>query len=72
MPTYVYETIPRDESQEPESFEHFQSIHEEPLAHHPETGVPVRRVITGGHIISKKRGFSSGKCCQSSGGCQSC
>ncbi|MCX7713949.1 MAG: hypothetical protein N2035_09875 [Chthoniobacterales bacterium] len=48
MITYLYETIPTKAGEEPERFEYRQSIHDEPLKVHPETGVPVRRVITGG------------------------
>ena len=47
MPTYVYESIPVDGGA-PERFEVVQGMSEEPLAVHPETGEPVRRVITGG------------------------
>lgn len=72
MPVYVYETIPTDASQKPESFELYQSIHDEPLVHHPKTGVPVRRVITGGLFLGKKRDLSTGKCCSTSGSCQNC
>lgn len=47
MPTYLYETVPRDGAAT-ERFEWRQSMSEAPLAAHPETGVPVRRVISGG------------------------
>ena len=47
MPTYIYETIPRA-GEEPRQFEVWQSIKDEPLKTDPNTGVPVRRVITGG------------------------
>ena len=47
MPTYVYESIPADGGA-PERFEVVQGMSEEPLAVHPQTGEPVRRVITGG------------------------
>ena len=43
MPTYVYETVPEGGG-EPERFEVVQGMREEALTHHPETGVPVRRV----------------------------
>lgn len=63
MPTYVYETIPKDESEEPIRFELKQSIKEEALTRHPETGQPVRRVITGGvSLMSSKSASSSGGC----------
>lgn len=48
MPTYVYETIPDDSTQKPRRFEVFQSMHDDALAHDPDSGEPVRRIITGG------------------------
>ena len=48
MPTYVYETVPSDSSVEPQRFEVFQSMHDDALTHHPDSGEPVRRIITGG------------------------
>jgi len=48
MPIYTYETIPKKPGEEPERFEVRQSIFSKALERHPETGVPVRRVITGG------------------------
>nr|VFJ56480.1 MAG: hypothetical protein BECKFW1821A_GA0114235_106118 [Candidatus Kentron sp. FW]VFJ60178.1 MAG: hypothetical protein BECKFW1821B_GA0114236_10546 [Candidatus Kentron sp. FW]VFJ69945.1 MAG: hypothetical protein BECKFW1821C_GA0114237_102040 [Candidatus Kentron sp. FW] len=48
MPTYVYETIPENSSIEPRRFEVEQRMADEPLATDPDTGLPVRRVITGG------------------------
>lgn len=47
MPTYVYETI----SPTPERFEVRQGFAEPALTAHPETGAPVRRVISGGLAI---------------------
>jgi len=47
MPTYIYETIPRNGAAV-ERFEWRQSMSDEALQMHPETGVPVRRVISGG------------------------
>jgi len=47
MPTYVYESIPSDGG-EPERFEIVQGMNEAPLTAHPETGEPVRRIVTGG------------------------
>ncbi len=46
MPTYTYEII-RDDGEPGERFDVLQSIKDEPLTEHPETGEPVRRVITG-------------------------
>jgi predicted nucleic acid-binding Zn ribbon protein len=48
MPTYIYETIPAFPDERPERFEVRQSMMDPPLKRHPETGVPVRRIITGG------------------------
>jgi hypothetical protein len=48
MPTYVYETVPIEPGDEPRRFELFQSMHDDALTHDPETGEPVRRIITGG------------------------
>lgn len=49
MATYVYETIPAQPGVEPRRFEVVQSMKEAPLRRHPDTGEPVRRVITGGY-----------------------
>lgn len=48
MATYVYETIPRQEGEPPRRFEVLQSMKDKPLVRHPDTGEPVKRVITGG------------------------
>lgn len=48
MPTYVYETIPERAGTEPRRFEVRQSMLDAPLTRDPETGEPVRRVISGG------------------------
>jgi predicted nucleic acid-binding Zn ribbon protein len=48
MPTYVYETIPDEPSQEPRRFEVTRRMSDEPLTHDPESGLPVRQIITGG------------------------
>lgn len=48
MTTYVYETIPQIPGVEPVRFEVRQSMADAPLKTHPQTGEPVRRVITGG------------------------
>lgn len=46
MPTYVYEIV--GEEEEARTFEMRQRIHDASLTHDPETGKPVRRVISGG------------------------
>lgn len=48
MPTYLYETLPEDPAVAPERFELKQSMKDAALTRHPETGVPVRRVLVGG------------------------
>lgn len=55
MTTYVYETIPQQPGEKPARFEVQQSIKDAPLTRHPETGAPVRRVISGGYgFIAQK------------------
>jgi hypothetical protein len=49
MPIYVYETILED-GEGGEQFEVRQSMSDEPLAEHPTTGEPVRRVIQAPNI----------------------
>jgi predicted nucleic acid-binding Zn ribbon protein len=48
MATYVYETIPRQAGEQPRRFEVVQSMRDAPLQRHPDSGEPVRRVVTGG------------------------
>ncbi len=48
MATYVYETLPQRPDETPRRFEVIQSMKDAPLHQHPETGEPVRRVVTGG------------------------
>ena len=63
MPTYEYETIPQTDSERPMQFEIWQRMAEEPLTAHPETGQPVRRIISGGlSSISKKSACCASKC----------
>ncbi|MEM7477268.1 MAG: zinc ribbon domain-containing protein [Planctomycetota bacterium] len=68
MPTYEYETIPEKDGQEPQLFEVVQRMTDEPLTEHPETGEPVRRVISGGISlpVSSKGGDD---CCNSGCSC---
>ncbi len=54
MATYVYETIPRQPDEAPQRFEVVQSMKDAPLQRHPDTGEPVRRVITGGYGLLEK------------------
>lgn len=48
MATYVYETIPNKPKMKPRRFEVQQKMTDPPLKKDPETGLPVKRVITGG------------------------
>jgi predicted nucleic acid-binding Zn ribbon protein len=50
MATYVYETLNKPVRR----FELQQSMKDAPFTKHPETGVPIRRVITGGYGYSAK------------------
>ena len=68
--TYLYETIPSQPGEEVRRFEIKQSIHDEALTHHPETGEPVRRVILGGWgLPSLKSGRAGGSSPAHSSGC---
>lgn len=48
MPTYIYETIPSPPGEKPVQFEVEQRMSATALTTHPDTGKPVRRVVTGG------------------------
>jgi predicted nucleic acid-binding Zn ribbon protein len=74
MTTYVYETIPQIPGVEPVRFEVRQSMRDAPLKTHPETGEPVRRVISGGFGFVAQRAASSsaGAGCGCSGNCGCC
>ena len=48
MPIYVYET------EQGRCFELKQGMSEKPLTHDPETGEPVKRVISGGYGFIQK------------------
>jgi len=70
MPTYVYETVPASKNARPKRFEIKQSIKDAPLKKHPETGEPVKRVITGGvGVITSAAPASGGKSHAHSSGC---
>lgn len=59
MATYLYETIPKRPGEEPRRFEVVQSMRDSPLTRHPDTGEPVRRLISGGFGIMSKPSASS-------------
>ena len=68
MATYLYETIPSKPGDEPHTFEVQQSMKDVPLSKHPETGEPVRRVITGGFGFVRKGSDAPAPGSASSGG----
>ena len=72
MATYLYETIPMN-GEKSETFEFSQSMKDAPLTTHPESGKPIRRVITGGFGFLKKGGTSLSTSAQdpTGGGCGS-
>jgi predicted nucleic acid-binding Zn ribbon protein len=51
MAIYLYETVPTKRGAKPKQYEIRQSMKDEPLTHHPETGEPIKRVITGGYGV---------------------
>ena len=60
MPIYQYEQVlPNDEGGE--QFEIFQKMADPPLTHHPETGVPIRRVYTAPAVGGKWSEEAMGK-----------
>lgn len=67
MPTYVYETIPQSECEQPTQFEIVQKMTDAKLTEHPETGQPVRRVISGGISLPVRSKGES--CCASQCSC---
>ncbi len=68
MPTYVYETIPQFEGEPTKRFEIRQSMKDNALTQHPDSGQPVRRVPIGG--TGMMGGSSAGS--PASGGGGSC
>lgn len=52
MPFYEYEII-EEHGQRGERFEVFQRMSDPPLTHHPETGQPVRRLISPPRLAGK-------------------
>jgi predicted nucleic acid-binding Zn ribbon protein len=53
--TYLYETIPAKEGGKTRQFEIKQSIKDAALTKHPDTGEPIRRVISGGWGLMGKK-----------------
>jgi predicted nucleic acid-binding Zn ribbon protein len=70
MTTYIYETIPANESTEPKVFEFQQRMTDKPLTQHPETGEPVRRIISGGlGFMQKGKASPAPSSCGTGCGC---
>jgi len=60
MAIYTYETIPAAPDQPVRTYEIRQSMKDAALSTHPETGEPIRRVITGGlGIMTSGKGSGS-------------
>ncbi|WP_142525633.1 zinc ribbon domain-containing protein, partial [Methylacidimicrobium cyclopophantes] len=55
MITYLYETVPTREGEEPKIYEIRQPIGAPALTRHPESGEPLRRIIAGGAGIQTTR-----------------
>lgn len=60
MPTYVYETLPAQTGTKAKQFEIRQSIKDPALTKHPESGEPIRRIITGGYGLVTGSSTSQG------------
>jgi hypothetical protein len=69
MATYIYETVPQKPGQKPKRFEHSQSMYDAPLTRHPETGEPVRRVISGGYGVITQKAAPPPAPCGNPNGC---
>ena len=74
MTTYIYETVPLIPGVEPTRYELPQAMREAPLTRHPDTGEPIRRVITGGYGLMgvgdrKTAPTAAAHCCGAQCGC---
>lgn len=76
MAIYVYQTVPNADEEAVRTYEIRQSMKDAALTRHPETGEPIRRVITGGlGIMTSSKGApapvvsSGGHCCGGGCGC---
>jgi predicted nucleic acid-binding Zn ribbon protein len=69
MATYVYETVPQHPNNLPMRFEIVQSMKDAPLTRHPDTGEPVRRIISGGYGLMGLSGRSVKPQVSRGGGC---
>lgn len=75
MTTYIYETIPAKKGEKVRHYEIKQSMKDDALTKHPETGEAIRRIVVGGYGVLKSGQAapaprpSGGHCCGSSCGC---
>jgi predicted nucleic acid-binding Zn ribbon protein len=77
MAVYIYETIPSKEGEPARTYEIRQSMKDAAFTNHPETGEPIRRIITGGFgLMTSSKGASpapgptaGGHCCGGGCGC---
>lgn len=60
MPVYVYEVIQAD-GRPGARFEHHQSMKDDPLQRHPDTGEPVRRVLQSPNLSTRHTPGSESK-----------
>ncbi len=76
MATYVYETTPAKDGDEVRRYEIRQSMKDAPLTKHPETGEPIRRIITGGlgfiGVGSRRSSSPAPRRPKHGGGCSCC
>lgn len=76
MAVYLYQTIPVRDGEPVRTYEIRQSMKDAALSRHPETGEPIRRVITGGlGVMTSSKGAPAprpaarGHCCGGGCGC---
>ncbi len=60
MPIYVYELVTDDPGKQ-RQFEFFQGMNDKPLTKHPDTGEPIRRVISAPSVPGKHSPMSTEK-----------
>ena len=60
MTTYVYETIPQRDGELPVRFEVKQGMNDPKLEVQPGTGLPVRRLVSGGFTLLRTELPSAG------------
>ena len=67
--TYLYETIPVLENDPVDHFELEQDPSDQPFTKHPNTGLPIRRVILGGWGLPPEKSALPKTCCIPGSGC---